>query len=82
MSEITTPVGGKRILVTSGTTGISRETVALLAREGAQIVTFGRGPAALEDCLSNLGEHRSAVHGFTVVARVSARMDRCCSRPI
>ena len=33
---------GKRILLTGGTTGIGRATLALLAGEGARILTFGR----------------------------------------
>src|SRR3954463_9222454 len=65
MSEGHTPLLGKRILVTGGTTGIGRATVALLAGEGARILTFGRDAAALEDCLGSLGESRRGVAGMT-----------------
>jgi 3-hydroxy acid dehydrogenase/malonic semialdehyde reductase len=43
---------GKRILVTGGTTGIGRATVALLARAGARVLTFGRHQSDLDDALA------------------------------
>jgi 3-hydroxy acid dehydrogenase / malonic semialdehyde reductase len=73
---------GKRVLVTGGTTGIGRETVALLAARGARVVTFGRDPAALRDSFVALGDHAPQVHGFTddiagpgAVERVFAQVD-------
>lgn len=48
-----TSLEGKRILVTGGTTGIGRATVALLAGEGARILTFGRHEAELAESLEN-----------------------------
>lgn len=48
-----TSLAGKRILLTGGTTGIGRETLALLAREGAHVLTFGRHEQELDDALSN-----------------------------
>ncbi|WP_420140078.1 SDR family oxidoreductase [Sphingomonas sp.] len=46
-----TPLAGKRILVSGGTTGIGRATIALLAREGAHVLTFGRHQDALDEAL-------------------------------
>jgi 3-hydroxy acid dehydrogenase / malonic semialdehyde reductase len=46
-----TTLNGKRILVTGGTTGIGRETVRLLAGQGARVLTFGRDAEALRDAL-------------------------------
>ena len=37
-----TSLDGKRILVTGGTTGIGRATIAMLVAEGARVLTFGR----------------------------------------
>jgi NAD(P)-dependent dehydrogenase (short-subunit alcohol dehydrogenase family) len=47
----TTSLEGKRILVTGGTTGIGRETVALLAAGGARVLTFGRHDQELQDAI-------------------------------
>ena len=41
----------KRILVSGGTTGIGRETVAMLAGEGARVLTFGRHQPELDEVL-------------------------------
>lgn len=49
------PLGGKRILVTGGTTGIGRATVKLLAEEGAKILTFGRSEEHLQESLQDAG---------------------------
>lgn len=46
-----TPLAGKRILVTGGTTGIGRATVHLLAEQGADVLTFGRHEAELNAML-------------------------------
>lgn len=76
MIRSTVPLQGKRILVTGGTTGIGRATVALLAAEGARIVTFGRDADALRVSLEDLGEHRNAVHGTTGDVSNPADVDR------
>jgi 3-hydroxy acid dehydrogenase/malonic semialdehyde reductase len=47
-----TNLEGKRILVTGGTTGIGRATVAQLVREGARVLTFGRHRPELDAALS------------------------------
>jgi 3-hydroxy acid dehydrogenase/malonic semialdehyde reductase len=47
-----TDLEGKRILVTGGTTGIGRATVAQLVREGARVLTFGRHQPELDAALS------------------------------
>ena len=56
---------GKRILVTGGTTGIGRATVALLVQEGAQVLTFGRDQAALDESLTNAAKGRGSCSGLT-----------------
>lgn len=47
-----TRLQGKRILLTGGTTGIGRETLRLLTRQGACVLTCGRDPSALETALA------------------------------
>lgn len=78
----TTSLSGKRILVTGGTTGIGRATVALLADQGARIVTFGRHQAELDDSLAHAKTKGGEVFGLTAdvvnakdVARVFAFVD-------
>lgn len=77
-----TELRGKRILVTGGTTGIGRATVALLAAEGARILTFGRHEAELDDSLSNARRLGADVEGLVAdvarpegVAQVFAAVD-------
>lgn len=52
MAHDTTELAGKRIVLTGGTTGIGRATLALLASEGARILTFGRHRAPLDEALA------------------------------
>jgi 3-hydroxy acid dehydrogenase/malonic semialdehyde reductase len=66
-----TPLAGKRILVTGGTTGIGRATVHLLSREGARVLTFGRHAPELEDMLDDVPEGGCEVTGL--VADVAER---------
>ncbi len=61
----TTSLRGKRVLVTGGTTGIGRATVAQLVAEGARVLTFGRDEHALEDSLANARTRGSDVFGLT-----------------
>jgi NAD(P)-dependent dehydrogenase (short-subunit alcohol dehydrogenase family) len=82
MSIEKTDLNGKRILVTGGTTGIGRATVALLAAEGARILTFGRHEAELNDSLENARRLGGDVQGLTAdvatqdgVAKVFAAVD-------
>ena len=56
---------GKRILVTGGTTGIGRATVALLAREGARVLTFGRHQPELDEALAEARGSRGSAEGVT-----------------
>lgn len=51
-----TPLGGKRVLVTGGTTGIGRAIAVLLASEGARVFVCGRDPQHLEDALARIRE--------------------------
>lgn len=60
-----TPLAGKRILVTGGTTGIGRATVKMLVEEGARVLTFGRHQQELDDSLENARGGSGEVHGLT-----------------
>lgn len=75
-------IAGKRILVTGGTTGIGRATVALLAEEGGRILPLGRDADALRDCLARTASRHGAVTGMVAdvatcagVAEVFAQLD-------
>lgn len=59
---------GKRILVTGGTTGVGRATVALLAQEGANLLTFGRNEDSLAESLANAQTVRGSCDGLTADA--------------
>ena len=47
-----TSLESKRVLLTGGTTGIGRETLAILVAAGARVLTFGRHHEELEDALA------------------------------
>jgi NADP-dependent 3-hydroxy acid dehydrogenase YdfG len=70
-----TPLTGKRILVTGGTTGIGRATVTLLAQQGARVFTFGRHESELEKTLASTG----SVEGMTADASSKEDLDRVFS---
>jgi 3-hydroxy acid dehydrogenase/malonic semialdehyde reductase len=72
MSEHTR-LEGKRILVTGGTTGIGRETVALLAEDGAKLLTFGRHEQSLQDSIAHA---EGSVKGLTADAATREGIDR------
>ena len=78
----TTPLAGKRILVTGGTTGIGRATLKTLAAEGAQLLTFGRHQEELGEALAHAGGSSGKVSGLTAdaatregIAKVFAAVD-------
>lgn len=52
----TTPLAGRRILVTGGTTGIGRAIAVLLASEGAKVFVCGRDAQHLQDALARIRE--------------------------
>ncbi len=60
-----TSLEGKRILLTGGTTGIGRATLALLAGAGARVLTFGRSAGVLEDALAYARGRGGEVSGLT-----------------
>jgi NAD(P)-dependent dehydrogenase (short-subunit alcohol dehydrogenase family) len=74
MSSMTehTSLGGKRVLVTGGTTGIGRATVHLLIQEGANVLTFGRHP---EELNTTLQASRGSGQASGIVADVSKPED-------
>jgi NADP-dependent 3-hydroxy acid dehydrogenase YdfG len=49
-----TPLAGRKVIVTGGTTGIGRAIAGLLASEGATIFVFGRHERELLDALASL----------------------------
>jgi 3-hydroxy acid dehydrogenase/malonic semialdehyde reductase len=63
-----TKLAGKRILLTGGTTGIGRATLAALAGDGAKILTFGRDPDAMAEAV-----HEAGGDVATVVADAGTR---------
>ena len=73
-----TSLEGKRILVTGGTTGIGRGTVALLAARGARVLTFGRHEQELEDALANARGGSGEIFGLTADSATREGIQRCC----
>lgn len=51
-----TPLAGRRVLVTGGTTGIGRAIAVLLASEGARVFICGRDAQHLQDALARIRE--------------------------
>ncbi|UYY58213.1 SDR family oxidoreductase [Sphingomonas sp. S2-65] len=66
---------GKRILVTGGTTGIGRETVKLLAAQGARVLTFGRSQEPLDEVVAQAGSGDGEVFGITADAGTREGLD-------
>ncbi len=66
-------LAGKRILLTGGTTGIGRATLALLAGEGARVLTFGRHQRELDDALAAAGD--GSVSGLVADAATREGID-------
>jgi len=68
MDHIETSLAGKRILLTGGTTGIGRATLAALAADGARLLTFGRNPEPLEEAARRAREAGGEIHALTADA--------------
>jgi NADP-dependent 3-hydroxy acid dehydrogenase YdfG len=60
-----TPLRGRRVLITGGTTGIGRAIARLLALEGAEVFIFGRHAAELKDALASIRETGGDAQGTT-----------------
>lgn len=60
-----TPLAGRRVLITGGTTGIGRAIARLLAIEGAQVFIFGRHAPELKDALASIRETGGDARGTT-----------------
>lgn len=71
-----TSLDGKRILVTGGTTGIGRATVARLVGDGARVLTFGRHQAGLDQVLADARGSPGRAEG--IVADVTSSEDMDC----
>ncbi|MCJ8158995.1 SDR family oxidoreductase [Sphingomonas sp. LaA6.9] len=70
-----TNLDGKRILVTGGTTGIGRATVALLVREGSRVLTFGRHERELADAMASARIGRGSIEGLIADAATREGID-------
>lgn len=69
-----TSLAGKRVLLTGGTTGIGRATLAMLADAGATVLTFGRDDDALQEALGSVAE--GEVSGLVADAATRDGIDR------
>src|SRR5688500_18021978 len=60
-----TPLKGKAVVISGGTTGIGRATAVALASQGANVLIFGRNQEHLDDALEDLRavSNGSQVHG-------------------
>ena len=72
MSEATTSnpfsLAGRHILVTGASSGLGRETAALLSRLGARLVLVGRDASRLEASAAALAEDRHRLEQFDLAA--------------
>ncbi|MEN2786771.1 SDR family oxidoreductase [Sphingomonas qilianensis] len=69
-------LAGKRVLVTGGTAGIGRATVAMLAKGGAQVLTFGRHQATLDESLADAAGGSGSAAGLIADVASKDDMDR------
>lgn len=60
-----TPLAGRRVLITGGTTGIGRAAAGLLAAEGARVFVFGRNADPLEETLAAVRSLGGDIAGTT-----------------
>ncbi|WP_282132575.1 SDR family oxidoreductase [Cellulophaga baltica] len=54
---------GKTAVITGGTSGIGLATAQEFITQGANVVIFGRGQEALDEAVTQLGDHSYAVQG-------------------
>lgn len=66
MTDAKSPLSGKSVLLTGGTTGIGRTTAVRLVAAGANVVTFGRHEADLQDALKEIRKEQSDGGGQVV----------------
>ena len=71
-----TSLDGKRILVTGGTTGIGRATIAMLVAEGARVLTFGRHQPELDNALIEARAGRGRADGLIADVATKEGIDR------
>lgn len=83
MHTAVSPLRGKRVLVTGGTTGIGRATAALLGSYGARLFIFGRHEPELRVALEHIRSTGAEADGIVAdtaksddVARVFAEVDK------
>jgi NADP-dependent 3-hydroxy acid dehydrogenase YdfG len=60
-----TPLSGRSIVLTGGTTGIGRATARLLASRGARVLIFGRHEKELNEALEEIRDMGGEVYGLT-----------------
>lgn len=71
-----TSLEGKRILVTGGTNGIGRATIAQLVKAGARVLTFGRHQHGLDETLAEARGGRGSIEGLTADTATREGIDR------
>jgi NADP-dependent 3-hydroxy acid dehydrogenase YdfG len=71
-----TPLSGRRILITGGTTGIGRATAGLLAAEGAKVFVFGRERKPLDEIVAQVRELGGTIEGTTADVAKPKDVDR------
>ena len=83
MHTAVTPLSGKRVLVTGGTTGIGRAIAALLGSYGARVFVFGRHEPELRVALEHIRSSGAEAEGMMAdtakaedVASVFAAVDK------
>lgn len=74
--RMTNSLNGRTALITGAATGIGQATAELFARNGARVVLFGLGGAALDEVATATGG--VAVHGdVTQLGDIAAAMSSC-----
>lgn len=65
-------LGGKKILITGGTSGIGRATAVMLSKLGAEVLIFGREEQKLSEALTDI-EKLSGKSAFGLTADASTK---------
>lgn len=71
-----TPLTGRRVAITGGSTGIGRATALLLAGEGAQVFICGRNPEHVADAISAVQTTGGSIDGLALDLAHDGAVDR------